>query len=78
MSLPHCNSHFAAIARKHGGWAHGIEARVMAEAIATEIEQAAPADAEAGGRGGYVGPLKSAGSSPETFQPEGEDDERTT
>ena len=76
-SLPHCLAHCAAIARKHGGWARGVEARVLAEAIATEIE-AAPGYPTGRGGGGDVGPLKPAGSSPETFQPEGEDDERTT
>jgi hypothetical protein len=79
MSIPHWSSHCAAIARKHGSWAQGIEARVMAEAIATEIEAGPPPGLSAGrGGGGDVGPHHPAGSSLPTFQPEGEDNEPTT
>ena len=62
MSIPHWSSHFAAIARKHGSWAQGIEARVMAEAIATEIEAGPPPGLSAGrGGGGAGGPQQPAG-----------------
>jgi len=68
----------AAIARKHGRWAIGVEAKVMAEAIATEIEQAAPGFIGRPGPGGDVGPQPPERDQLTTIQPRGEDDEQTT
>lgn len=55
QSVPQFNA-AAAIARKHGGWARGVEAKVLAEAIATEIEALPPASSAGGGGGRIVGP----------------------
>jgi len=78
QSVPQFNVTVAAIARKHGRMAIGIEAKVLAEAIATEVEGLPPASSAGGGGGGIVGPHHPEHDQPTTLQPRGANHEPAT